>query len=73
MTHRFDNFSVDTRTRRLLSGDQEVHLSPKAFDLLTVLVENRRQAMSKADLQRPGKQEWHVRARTPGGSPFAPD
>jgi DNA-binding winged helix-turn-helix (wHTH) protein len=50
--YRFDDFSVDTRTRRLLSGDEEVHLSPKAFELLTLLVENRRQAMSKTDLQQ---------------------
>ena len=52
VTYRFDHFSVDTRTRRLLSGDDEIHVSPKAFELLSVLVENRRQAMSKTDLQQ---------------------
>jgi len=49
---RFADFIVDVRTRRLLRGEQEMHLSPKAFDLLTMLLENRAQAMSKADLQQ---------------------
>jgi DNA-binding winged helix-turn-helix (wHTH) protein len=52
MTYRFEEFTVDVRTRRLLRGNLELHLSPKAFDLLTVLVENRSQAMSKAQLQQ---------------------
>jgi DNA-binding winged helix-turn-helix (wHTH) protein len=52
MTFRFADFIVDGRTRRLLRGEQEMHLSPKAFDLLTMLLENRAQAMSKADLQQ---------------------
>ena len=52
VTYRFGDFSLDTGTRRLLSGQQEVHVSPKAFELLSLLVENRRQAMSKADLQQ---------------------
>lgn len=51
MTYRFDDFIIDTHTRRLLLRGQEVHLSPKAFDLLKLLVENRARAMSKADLQ----------------------
>lgn len=38
------------RTRRLLRLATEVHLSPKAFDLLTLLVENQAKAMSKAEL-----------------------
>jgi DNA-binding winged helix-turn-helix (wHTH) protein len=49
---RFADFIVDVRTRRLLKGEQEMHLSPKAFDLLTMLLENRAQAMSKSDLQQ---------------------
>ena len=52
MLYRFGEFTLDVRTRRLLRGEQEVHLSPKAFALLTELVENRAQAMSKADLQQ---------------------
>ena len=35
---------------RLLRQDTEVHLSPKAFDLLILLVENQARAMSKAEL-----------------------
>jgi DNA-binding winged helix-turn-helix (wHTH) protein len=50
VTYRFGPFTIDSRTRRLLRDDQEVHLSPKAFDLLLSLVENRSRAMSKADL-----------------------
>jgi len=52
LTYRFGEFTLDVRTRRLLRGTQELHLSPKAFALLTMLVENRAQAMSKADLQQ---------------------
>lgn len=51
MTTRFADFTLDPATRRLLRSDVEVHLSPKAFDLLTLLVRNRTQAMSKGDLQ----------------------
>ena len=50
MTYRFDDFTLDTRTRRLLGRDTEVHVSPKAFDLLTLLVENRSRAVSKSQL-----------------------
>lgn len=52
MPYRFDHFFVDPRTRRLLRSSQEVHVSPKAFDLLVTLIENRAQAMAKADLQQ---------------------
>ena len=50
MTYRFGPFTVDSRTRRLLRDGREVHVSPKAFDLLLLLVDNRSRAMSKADL-----------------------
>jgi DNA-binding winged helix-turn-helix (wHTH) protein len=50
--YRFDDFTVDERTRRVLRSEQELHLSPKAFDLLVTLIENREQAMSKTDLQQ---------------------
>ncbi len=50
MTYRFDDFALDVGTRRLLRHDQEVHLSPKALDLLAVLIENRAKAISKTDL-----------------------
>jgi DNA-binding winged helix-turn-helix (wHTH) protein len=50
VTYRFGNFTLDSDTRQLLGGDAEIHLSPKAFDLLTLLVANRHRAVSKAEL-----------------------
>lgn len=47
---RFDPFVLDTGTRQLLRGSETVDLSPKAFDLLTVLVESRPLALDKQDL-----------------------
>ena len=51
MTYRFDRFTLDTGTRQLLRDGEELHLSPKAFDLLVCLVENRSRAMSRTELQ----------------------
>ena len=48
----FGDVTVDVRTRRMLRHQQELHLSPKAFDLLVLLIENRARAMSKAELQQ---------------------
>src|ERR1700674_313137 len=50
VTYRFGPFTFDSRPRRLLRDGREVHVSPKAFDLLLLLVDNRSRAMSKADL-----------------------
>jgi DNA-binding winged helix-turn-helix (wHTH) protein len=52
LTYHFGEFTLDVGTRRLLRGEEELHLSPKAFALLTMLVESRAQALSKADLQQ---------------------
>lgn len=52
MVYRFGDFSVDCDTRQLIEGGSEIHLSPKAFDLLVTLLENRRRAVSKAELQQ---------------------
>jgi DNA-binding winged helix-turn-helix (wHTH) protein len=49
--YRFAGFSVDSDTRQLLTSGGEVHLSPKAFELLLMLIEHRARAMSKAELQ----------------------
>jgi DNA-binding winged helix-turn-helix (wHTH) protein len=46
----FDEFVIDTGTRQLLHRKEESHLTPKAFDLLACLVENRPNALSKAAL-----------------------
>jgi len=47
---RFSEYYLDTDARQLFQGAREVHLSPKAFELLKVLVENRPRAISKAEL-----------------------
>jgi len=46
----FDEFVIDFDERRLLSGPQEIHLTPKAFELLRVLIENRPKALSKQEI-----------------------
>lgn len=52
MTFRFGPFSLDSRTRQLLRDGHEVTLSPKAFQLLLLLVENRSRAMSRNELHQ---------------------
>lgn len=51
MTYYFARFSVNGETRQLLAGGREIHLSPKAFELLLLLIEQRSRALSKAELQ----------------------
>ena len=46
----FGPFVLDLDTRQLLRDGAEVHLSPKAFQLLAILVERRPAALSKAAL-----------------------
>jgi DNA-binding winged helix-turn-helix (wHTH) protein len=48
---QFGDFHLESGTRRLLRGGAEVHLSPKAFALLSVLLDRRPNAVSKKDLQ----------------------
>jgi DNA-binding winged helix-turn-helix (wHTH) protein len=50
VSYRFGRFLLDCDTRQLLCDGAEIHLSPKAFQLLAVLIENRRRAVSKAEL-----------------------
>jgi DNA-binding winged helix-turn-helix (wHTH) protein len=50
MRVRFDPFVLDTETRELLRGETRVSLSPKAFELLELLVAHRPKAMAKHDL-----------------------
>jgi DNA-binding winged helix-turn-helix (wHTH) protein len=50
MKLRFDDFVLETGARRLTHGDADVHLTPKAFELLAALVERRPNALSKAEL-----------------------
>jgi DNA-binding winged helix-turn-helix (wHTH) protein len=49
---RFDRFTLDPRTRLLLSDDKEIHLAPKSFELLMQLVTGRSRAISKEELQQ---------------------
>jgi DNA-binding winged helix-turn-helix (wHTH) protein len=51
MRVRFGTFVLDPDTRELLRGDVPVALSPKAFELLTILVAGQPKAISKSDLQ----------------------
>jgi DNA-binding winged helix-turn-helix (wHTH) protein len=51
LVYRFGDFTLDHDIRQLFTGKTEVHLSPKAFELLAVLLANRTRAMSKAELQ----------------------
>jgi DNA-binding winged helix-turn-helix (wHTH) protein len=50
MQMHFGEFSLDTESRQLRKRNGEQHLSPKAFDLLRLLLENRPRALSKAEL-----------------------
>ena len=52
MAYRFGDFTLDPDTRQLLLNGRDIHVSPKAFDLLALLVENRTRAVSKAELQQ---------------------
>ena len=47
----FGEFVLDLDSRELRRGAEPVRLSPKAFQLLEILVINRPKALSKADLQ----------------------
>jgi DNA-binding winged helix-turn-helix (wHTH) protein len=46
----FEGHRLDLLTRQLFRGETEVHLSPKAYDLLQILVENQSRALSKSEL-----------------------
>jgi DNA-binding winged helix-turn-helix (wHTH) protein len=47
---RFGRFTVDSDTRQLLRDGAEVHLSPKAFDLLWALIQDRPRVVEKTTL-----------------------
>jgi DNA-binding winged helix-turn-helix (wHTH) protein len=48
---RFAAYTLRLDSRQLFEGTRNVHLSPKAFDLLRILVEAHPSAVSKSDLQ----------------------
>jgi DNA-binding winged helix-turn-helix (wHTH) protein len=47
----FGDFTLDGDARRLLLGETEVPLSPKAFQLLELLLRERPRALSKAEIR----------------------
>ena len=50
MRVRFGDFVLDSEMRQLSASGTEVHLSPKAFDLLCTLVASRPNVVSKGEL-----------------------
>ena len=52
MTIRFGPFTLDLDTRQLTQESREIHLSPKAFELLWTLALERPKVLSKAVLQQ---------------------
>lgn len=51
MRLQFDDLTFDSDTRQLWTGKGEVRLSPKAFDLLALLITSRPRAVSKAEIR----------------------
>ena len=50
MKLRLGDLTLDLDARQLQRGSDEIHLSPKAFELLKILVEHRPRALSKGEL-----------------------
>lgn len=50
MQLRFGEFAFDSDARRLSRGDRLVHLEPKAYELLELLLERRPAAVAKASI-----------------------
>lgn len=50
MRVRFSDFLLDTDRRELRHGEDPIHLAPKAFHLLQILIESRPKAMSQQEL-----------------------
>src|SRR5215831_8308528 len=48
----FDEFTLDVQERRLLRGGEAVHLSPKTYDVLVALVQQRGRMVTKDELLR---------------------
>jgi DNA-binding winged helix-turn-helix (wHTH) protein len=48
---QFGEFAVDFGSRQLLRGGEAIHVGPKAFELLELLLKSRPRALSKAQLQ----------------------
>jgi len=57
---QFDRFTLDTGTRELLADGAIVHLPPKAFDLLEILVQRRPEAVPRAEIEKRVWRSTHV-------------
>ena len=66
MSVRFGAYIMDVSARRLRRGSADVHLSPKAFDLLSLLIARRPSVVEKADLRRALWRDVHVVEATLG-------
>src|SRR5436309_14380898 len=51
MPIHFGDFTLDESRRQVVRGDEPLRLSPKAFQLLSILIERSPQAIAKTDLQ----------------------
>jgi DNA-binding winged helix-turn-helix (wHTH) protein len=60
VTAAFGPFTIDSETRQLRRGQADLHLSPKAFDLLCLLLEHRPKVLEKADLHVQMWPDTHV-------------
>jgi DNA-binding winged helix-turn-helix (wHTH) protein len=60
MRLRFGEFVLDEEARQLSCGEQPVHLTPKALELLEFLVRNRPRAVSKEQLHEQLWPSTHV-------------
>lgn len=52
MPLHFGEFSLDSESRQLLRGGEEIHLQPKVFELLELLVSSRPKALTKLQLRQ---------------------
>jgi DNA-binding winged helix-turn-helix (wHTH) protein len=57
---KFDRFTLDTGTRELVADGAPVHLSPKAFDLLEILVQKRPEAVPRVEIEKRVWRQTHV-------------
>ena len=60
MRCRFGRFTIDPDTRQLLCDGAEIHLSPKAFDVLWALVQHRPKVIEKTELYAQIWPDTHV-------------
>ena len=52
MRYALGNCTLDTASRRLTTGEQDVHLSPKAFDVLRLLVDARPRVVTRPEIMQ---------------------